>query len=296
MSDRMILRCALLSGICLATVLLADVQAQQWTVSMRAMQNPLLLGQCTAIEVVVKDASGGTPVRPDGKQVDWQDFDLSLTSTAPDAFAWSNEAHRFLCARAPTAASALVVAYYPARHLAAAEVVPGISAQQTIEVALQGVGQPAATPAPGQPYVPAAVATNPAAPGAQPTPGQPTASPAGAVVVYNPPTNPPTPSGPASAPPQISGAAAPAPLPTATVATLAPAQTEKKGGGGFFGRIGKHLKEKAGEVTSQTAQNLVGSANQVVDATAQSGSNLVSGAAAQTTLPWRFNRAKPRSE
>src|SRR3954469_19869024 len=159
MSNRMILRFALLSGICLAILLPAYGQAQQWTVAMRAMQNPLTLGQCTAIEVVVRDASGGTPVRPDGKQVDWQDFDLSITSTAPDAFTWSNEAHRFLCARAPTATSVLVVAYSPARHLNPAELVPGITAQQTIEVALQGVGQPAAPAAPGQPYVPPAVTT-----------------------------------------------------------------------------------------------------------------------------------------
>jgi outer membrane protein OmpA-like peptidoglycan-associated protein len=59
--------------------------------------------------------------------------------------------------------------------------------------------------------------------------------------------------------------------------------TEKKGGGGFFKKFGQHLKEKASEVTSQTAANLTNSATQVVDVTAQTGSNLVSGAAAQVT-------------
>jgi outer membrane protein OmpA-like peptidoglycan-associated protein len=63
--------------------------------------------------------------------------------------------------------------------------------------------------------------------------------------------------------------------------TVPPA--EKKGGGGFFKKMGQHLKEKASEVTSQTAANLTNSATQVVDATAQTGSNLVSGAAAQVT-------------
>jgi outer membrane protein OmpA-like peptidoglycan-associated protein len=76
--------------------------------------------------------------------------------------------------------------------------------------------------------------------------------------------------------------------PTTVAATAgAPAQlttqpaAEKKGG--FFKKLGQHLKEKASEVKTQTATNLTNSATQVVDATAQTGSNLVSGAAAEVT-------------
>jgi outer membrane protein OmpA-like peptidoglycan-associated protein len=382
----------------------------QWTVSMRAMQNPLPLGQCTAIEVVVKDANGGTPVRPNGKQVDWQDFDLSLTTTSPDAFAWSDPTRpRFLCARTATATSALVVAYYPAKRLSAAEVVPGITAQQTMEVALQGAGEPASAAAtPSQPYVPPQAPTNPpqaqgavspnqaaAAAGASqqaggaPNGGQPNQSygqapnqAAGAAAgagqsapaaggaaqpgveaaggapqgqAYGAQANPGAAAGagagqqaggapgavagqgsagaanqaaaagagaspsaaggaPGAAQGQAYGAAAGGGQAAASVAagqsatqpnqqvatpggvtptpvsatTGAPVQlttqpTEKKKGGGFFKKLGQHLKETASQVTSQTAENLANSATQVVDATAQTGSNLVSGAAAEVT-------------
>ena len=334
----------------------AEGQAQaRWTVKMRALQNPLPLGQCTAIEVTVTDATGAAPVRPDRRQVDWQDFDLSFASPTADAFAWSDPAHpRFLCSRAPTATSALVVAYYPARHLTAAEVVPGINAQETIEVVLQGSQLPAAASVPSQPYVPAQAPTSPpqgqgpvppnqaagaagasqqaggapnqvagagpAAAGAAGTVGtagaaggapqgqnyaQPMTQAAGAGPAaagaaggapqgqnYPPPTNQAAASAPAGqyvAPtnPQVyTGAAGVTPTPVSTAGApvqLTTQPTEKQGGGGFFKKLGKHLKDKANEVTSQTATNLTNSATQVVDATAQTGSNLVSGAAAEVT-------------
>ena len=98
----------------------------QWTVSMRAMQNPLPVGQCTAIEIVVTDARGATPLRPNGQQVDWQDFDLEFTAPGPEAFTWSNPRHRFLCAQAPIQSSATVIAHYPGAHLQPHERVPGV--------------------------------------------------------------------------------------------------------------------------------------------------------------------------
>jgi outer membrane protein OmpA-like peptidoglycan-associated protein len=76
------------------------------------------------------------------------------------------------------------------------------------------------------------------------------------------------------------------PLPEAIAAAAgapAAAEPKKKGGGGFFKKLGQHLKDKANEVTSQTAENLTNSATQVVDATAQTGSNLVAGATAEVT-------------
>jgi outer membrane protein OmpA-like peptidoglycan-associated protein len=303
-----------------------------WTVKIRAMQNPLPLGQCTAIEVTVTDATGGAPVKPDRRQVDWQDFDLSLIAPTADAFAWSDPTRpRFLCARAPTATSALVVASYPAKHLTAAEVVPGITAQQAVEVTLQGAVQPTSSAsAPGQPYLAAAPqaqnygqtsnpaaagaagagpsaagaagaapqaenygqTSNPAAAGAGAGAGQPGGGAAGAAPQGQSYPASPNQAGAAAgqyaaqpiqqASPTSGGAA-----PTTVAATAgAPVQlttppAEK--GGGFFKKLGQHLKDKASEVTSQTATNLTNSATQVVDVTAQTGSNLVSGAAAQVT-------------
>jgi outer membrane protein OmpA-like peptidoglycan-associated protein len=184
----------------------AQGQAQgPWTVAMRAMQNPLPVGQCTAIEVVVRDANGATPLRPDGRQLDWQDFELSFTSAAPDAFAWSNERHRFLCAKAPTAAVAIVVAHYPGSHLLSNEILPGVNVSQQVEVYLQGVPAPAVataaptpppTPAPGHPYAPSSAAGpgSSQAPTTQVVPGQPYQPPG-----YQPQPTPPAQSGASAA-------------------------------------------------------------------------------------------------
>ena len=134
-------------GPLLGTLLQATTVHAQWTISMRAMQNPLAVGQCTAIEVVVKDPNGYPPLRPNGSQLDWQDFELTFTAASPDAFAWSNEKHRFLCARTPTAASATVIAHYPGSQLKPNQIVAGVDVTQSVEVAMQGVQVPATTPA-----------------------------------------------------------------------------------------------------------------------------------------------------
>jgi outer membrane protein OmpA-like peptidoglycan-associated protein len=305
----------------------AQAQPSSLIITMRAMQSPLAPTQCTAIEVVVTDASGRAPLRPDGKQVSGWDVDLSLASPAPDAFAWGDERHRFLCARAPTAPYAVVSAHYPAQFLAPAERLENVQADQSIQVLMQMAGAPAAgygqqqavgapngyaqqpagsspaagyapqpAVAPGQPYTPQ---TNPGTgqpdytqPGNQqyapPQPGTPQqASGAPTQQASAPPTNPAA--GPAAAgvttpagQPTTYAAAGVTPMPIPTAAPAA-GQPAEKGGGGFFKKLGKHLKEKANEVTNQTAENLTSSANQMVDATAQTGSNLVSGAAAQAT-------------
>ncbi len=306
----------------------AQAQASPLIITMRAMQNPLSPSQCTAIEVVVTDANGRAPLRPDGKQVSGWDVDLSLASPAVDAFAWGDERHRFLCARAPTAPYAVVSAHYPAQSLAPPERLENVQADQSIQVLMQMAGAPAAgygqqqavgapngyaqqpsgsTPAtgytqqqptvpPGQPYMPPA---NPgagqpgysqsgypqSAPAQAGTPQQPSGAPT--QQAYAPPTNPgPGPaaagvSAPAGQPTSYAGApATPMPIPIAAPVAAQPAE---KGGGGFFKKLGKHLKDKASEVKNQTAENLASTANQMVDVTAQTGSNLVSGAAAQAT-------------
>jgi len=157
----------------------------QWTVTMRAMQNPLPVGQCTGIEVTIVDERGFPPVRPDKKQVSGWDFDLEFLASSPDAFAWRDERHLFLCARAATAASAIVVARYPARHLNPMEQVPGLNLERSIEVQMQGVPAGPSSVASAT-AVPVGV-TPPAQPSPAYAPG-PVAGPTGALPPQDPAT------------------------------------------------------------------------------------------------------------
>jgi outer membrane protein OmpA-like peptidoglycan-associated protein len=154
----------------------------QWTVTMRAMQDPLSVGQCTGIEVTLADERGFPPLRPDKKQASGWDFDLEFTAASPDAFAWRDERHRLLCANAPTAPFAVVVARYPGHHLKPTERVPGLVLERAIQVTMQGApaiatasaqtGYPAGTPAGLAPSTPA-YETN----GYPPQPTQPSGYP-----------------------------------------------------------------------------------------------------------------------
>jgi outer membrane protein OmpA-like peptidoglycan-associated protein len=136
-----------------AGLLVGDAGAQ-WTITMRAMRNPLPLGQCTAVEIVVKDAQGRqAPSRPDGKQVSGWDFDFAVIASAPDAFRLQNDdaTRPFICAQAPTAPSATFVAHYPGRQLKPTEIVPGVELRQSIEIAMEGAasaGHPGGYPSP----------------------------------------------------------------------------------------------------------------------------------------------------
>jgi outer membrane protein OmpA-like peptidoglycan-associated protein len=56
-----------------------------------------------------------------------------------------------------------------------------------------------------------------------------------------------------------------------------------KSGGGFFKKLGSHIKKKAAEVKSETAQNLTAAATQVVDTTFQTGQRLVASTTAEVT-------------
>lgn len=386
----------------------AQGQAQApWTITMRAMQNPLPAGQCTAIEVVVRDAGGRTPLRPDGRQLDWQDFELSFAAapgSPPDAFRWSNEKHRFLCAGVAFPASGTVIAHYPGAHLRPGEFWSGVDVRQQVDIAIQGTpdvavastGMPSQPMAPGSAQAPGAAAAAvgqpyPSSPAAAsqpyaPPPNQTSqgAAPAGAVTGYQaggqaqpypqpgyqaaggaaaggqagvaaagypqpgaagaaaagyPPSV--APAGGAAAPagaayPQAGAAvgapaaaaggaypqagvaggqaaasapgypqpglpadpnaapayaspgypqapqATPAVPPSVVAITPAPAQGKPKSGG-FFKKLGAHIKQRASDIKNQTAENLTNSANQVVDATTQTGTGLVAGATAQVS-------------
>jgi outer membrane protein OmpA-like peptidoglycan-associated protein len=134
-----------------------------------------------------------------------------------------------------------------------------------------------AAPSASQQYAQPAAGAQPVPAGAQPPPQgyapQPTGyQPPAPTVAQNPPAAGYQPAAPASPQPQ------PAYAPAAPVAP-APAKPEK-GLGGFFKKIGKHIKDRAGEVTSATAQNLATSATSLVDTTLRTGSSLVSGTVA----------------
>ena len=237
----------------------APLQAQ-WTIAMRPMQNPLAVGQCTAIEIVVKDPSGMPPVRPNGKQLDWQDFELSFITSAPDAFAWKNESHRFLCAQAPTASTAVVIARYPGGHLRPEERIAGVEVQQTVEVAMQGAppsGAPAGPPPPA--YAGPTPAYGPSAAPAAPDRANGYPQPVAAA---------PAPAYPQPASyPQGSGYAQPV--------AAAPDAGNVRTGKQFLERITGHAKRKASEVASSTTTQVADAAGDVVGTTLETGSDVV---------------------
>ena len=135
------------------------------------------------------------------------------------------------------------------------------AAPQSASPSAQTYAQPGAQPVPAGAVPPQGYAPPPT--GYQPPP-----------TGYQPPPQP-TQNTPAVAYQPVTGAPQPQPQPIAA----APAP-EKKGIGGFFKKIGKHIKDRAGEVTNATAQNLASSATHLVDTTLQTGSGLVSGTVA----------------
>jgi outer membrane protein OmpA-like peptidoglycan-associated protein len=56
-----------------------------------------------------------------------------------------------------------------------------------------------------------------------------------------------------------------------------------KSGGGFFKKLGGHLKQRAAEVKAQTTENLTLAATQVVDTAFQTGTRLVASTTAEVT-------------
>ncbi len=243
----------------------------QWSIAMRAMLNPLPVGQCTPIEIVVTDANGASPLRPDGRQLDWQDFELSFAAASPDAFAWSDDRHRFLCARAASGGLATVLARYPGGHLPPHERLPGVVAQQTVEVVIQlpdtgyQHGQTLPTPVALDTSLPAYATAAPSS-----SPGQPQYPEPAAPATRDP-----------SQPYAPAAHSAPAPPPGGSPSPAQAAEPAEKGVGGLFKKIGEHIRRKAGDVTTETAQRLAGTAAQIVDTTLETGSGLVAGTAAE---------------
>jgi hypothetical protein len=116
----------------------SSAAASAWVIRLRAVQSPVPVGGCTPIELIARDGSGSVPVRPDGKQLTWQDFDFALASGA-DAFAWrdNNPRSRFLCARR-AGAVAKVTATYPGEHLLGPQLIAGVRVSQSLQVTSAG--------------------------------------------------------------------------------------------------------------------------------------------------------------
>jgi outer membrane protein OmpA-like peptidoglycan-associated protein len=256
------IHCRMRFGWCLAAALAVpfEIVAAQWTITMRSMQTPLLPGQCAAIEVVVLGPDGSPPMRPDGRQVSGWDFDLSLSTSAPEAFAWKDERHRLLCALAPVAAPAVVVADYPARHLTPREIVPGVVTRQTLDVTSAGNVQA---------YGPAPVAGGPS-PYSAPSP-YPGAAPSSGYSTAPPPTaypQAPAPSGYSPDYPQ----AVPPPQPVNAGASPPP---PPRNGKEFLRRIVGSAKRKANDVAASTTTYAADAAGDVIGTTLEAGSDVV---------------------
>ena len=157
------------SSVPLAT---ADAQATPWKIQMRQVRLPVPNGDCGPIELVALDASGRTPVTPDGKQVDWQDFDIELTQGNGPLKLTGNG--RFLCATAP-GATGVVTAKYPEKtYLTGAKnrgrtgklLIPGVTALASFTV--HSAGSPPAQAAAPPPASQRAELISPAPPIGEP--------------------------------------------------------------------------------------------------------------------------------
>jgi len=252
----------------LLLVLGTSLRAQQQVqVLVNAVPNPVPAGSCAGIWVEVRDAAGQRLANVDGIQLYPNSYDYMVPNGA--SFAWRNNdpASGYLCTRAEAGADSTPVI----------ATIRGTARSGSTMLALQPgpARQVASAAAVGAPPAAGAAPTSPPA-GA--TPGQPyVAQPAPAAV---PPQQ--TAYQPAVTPVQPPAAAAPQTTAVATQATLPPAPPPQaeKGVGSFFKKIGKHIKQRASEVTSATAENLATSATRLADTTLQTGSGVVSGTVA----------------
>ncbi|MEP6690810.1 MAG: hypothetical protein ABJD07_06610 [Gemmatimonadaceae bacterium] len=175
-----------------------------WAVTLTQTMNPLPIGFCAAIHLTIFDAVGGdVPRNPLGYRVTMADFDIAVATpdgTAAvaqriDASHWTACA----CQGAAPGTIATVSATYPAKSLAAASRVPGVSIQRATTFALSA---PKGTSNPTQCSAPPVVASaNGAGTPASPSSATPVA---GAPTTTTPMTTPATTSNggaPVAAPP-----------------------------------------------------------------------------------------------
>jgi outer membrane protein OmpA-like peptidoglycan-associated protein len=230
---------------------------QQVTVTVAAVPNPILSGSCARIWTDVRDELNRALTFENGVPLQWSSYDYT-TSNGTD-FEWRSAASgEFeLCAKAGAGAVNTQVT-------ATIKGLPYSGATVLTVAAPTGIPAPAgaATAPPVSP---------PLDPTAQGTvPAQPYVPPAQTYAAPAQPGSPP-----------------PAPVAAQPAAAMPPqsaeAQPAVKSSGGFFKKIGSHIKQKAAEVKSETSQNLTAAATQVVDTTFQTGSRLVASTTAEVT-------------
>ncbi|MEO8089647.1 MAG: OmpA family protein [Gemmatimonadales bacterium] len=253
---------------------------QQVKVTVAAVPNPITAGSCTRIWADVRDELNRQLTLENGVPLQWGSYDYTMSNGTD--FEWrSTGSQEFeLCAK------------------------PGVGAVSTeVTATIKGMpysGTALVSVAPGTPggVAPGVASATPPAAGAQPPtptsvpaqPYTPSAAPAPPAQAYSPPAQAYSPPAQTYAPP-----APPATAPPSAVAAqpqAAPAQPVEaqpvKSGGGFFKKLGSHLKQKATEVKAETAQNLTTAATSVVDTTFQTGSRLVASTTAEVTSTARL--------
>ena len=134
-------------------IAVASGQALPWKIDMRQVREPIPNGDCGPIELNVRDATGKTPLTPDGKQIDWQDFDITLTQGAGPLRLTGNG--RFLCATAPGATGVVTATYPESTYLTGGgkgrtgkKLIAGANATASLNVRSAGAASPATSPAP----------------------------------------------------------------------------------------------------------------------------------------------------
>jgi hypothetical protein len=127
-----------LSALCVAVAPATVLAQAPWTVTVKPSMDPLPVGFCAAVQLTVLDASGkDVPRNPLGQRVTMADFDMSVTG-ASVVGSQVDSYHLLACACQGGAAggSATVTATYPARTLAPAARVAGVSLQRTATITL----------------------------------------------------------------------------------------------------------------------------------------------------------------
>ncbi len=274
---------------------------QQVKVSVAAVPNPITAGTCTRIWADVRDELNRQLTLENGVPLQWGSYDYTMSNGTDFEWRSTGSGEFELCAKPGVGAVSTEVTatikgmpYSGATLVAVGAVQPAAAPPNAGGVAPGGVAsaspppagpQPAAAPAtvPAQPYVPAPAYAPPTQTYAPPA--QASAPPA---QTYAPPAQASAPPAQSYAPPQTSATNSP-PAGAAQPPAAAPPPPQQaqaqpvKSAGGFFKKLGSHIKQKAAEVKNETAQNLTAAATQVVDTTFKTGSRLVASTTAEVT-------------
>jgi outer membrane protein OmpA-like peptidoglycan-associated protein len=311
---------AIVAVVTAIAVLPAD--AQQVFVSVSAQPNPVSPGTCTQLSADVRDEQNRSLVPETGEPLRWNfasangvDFRLDtlnhLLCAAPGSPGVTTQVTAVLRGYAHSGTTIVTVAAPASGSEQASATVPPVSPAAVPTQPYVPPGQPQPTAAPtsanssqaagtvgqgaaaGAPAAGAAAAGVPYAPPgagvAQGAAGAAAAAPASgaAGAAYGSSQTAGAAEHAAGAAPGAAYPAPAAPPPQVVAQPVAPppqvAAEPVKSGGGFFKKIGSHIKQRAAEVKAQTSQNLTAAATQIVDTTFQTGSKLVASTTAQVT-------------